>query len=80
MYRLHTTSVLGNLKWTSTESFEFCITVCLPSDSFFLFTDIFLNILKCDGALKSINISVCICIRLSLSHHSHFVFFTEIED
>lgn len=36
MYRLYTTSVLGNLKWTSTENFEFCITVCLPSDSFFL--------------------------------------------
>ena len=34
--RLHATSVFGNLKGTSTENFEFHITVCLPSDSFFL--------------------------------------------
>lgn len=79
MYRLQATSVFGNLKGTSTENFEFHITVCLPSDSF-LFTDIFLNIFKCDGVLKSNckYFNVHLHQIILISGHSHFVFLQKL--
>ena len=79
MYRLHTTSVLGNLKGTSTENFEFHVTVCLLSNSFF--TDIFLNIFKCDGVLKSNSKYFGVHLhQIILISSLTFCLFTEIED